>query len=70
MQTTFSISGLHCASCKTLIESTSSDEPGVLSATVSAQTNTLTVVHNPSFDPERLIRSVDELHAGYSIKKL
>ncbi len=45
MQTTLHITGMHCASCKKLIESISKDVSGIETADVNFETGVLTLTH-------------------------
>ncbi|MCC6563750.1 heavy-metal-associated domain-containing protein [Candidatus Uhrbacteria bacterium] len=46
MITKFNITGMHCASCKALIEDACLDIPGVSSCRVDLATNVATVEHD------------------------
>lgn len=63
MQTTLQIQGMHCASCKKLIESVSKDVPGVQSCEVDFTTGKATLTHDESMDLNKVkeeIRSLGE----------
>ncbi|MEK7073328.1 MAG: heavy metal-associated domain-containing protein [Patescibacteria group bacterium] len=61
MQTTLRIEGMHCASCKTLIENVCKDIAGVTSCTVDVAGATAVVEHDTSLDPAVLIREISSL---------
>lgn len=66
----FKLSGLHCASCKGLIEDVVRDVPDVQSAQVDSEASSLTIEHGASFEPQTLMDEVVGLGAGYAIEKL
>lgn len=70
MTTIFKLSGLHCSSCKELIEDAARAVPGVEHAAVNLKASVLTVEHDNSFIPQPLIQSVVGLGAGYTIEKI
>lgn len=61
MQTTLRIEGIHCASCKTLIEDVCKDIAGVHSCTVDVAAATAVVEHDAQLDPAVLIREISSL---------
>lgn len=69
MKTTkFKLTGLHCASCKGLIEDVAREVAGVESATVDPETSTLTIEQDGSFNPELVMKEIRGLGAGYTIR--
>ncbi len=58
MTTIFKIGGMHCASCKNLIEDVAADVSGVAACRVDAKTGFAEVEHDPSFNPADLIREI------------
>lgn len=58
---TFKISGMHCPSCKILIEDVCSEIPGVHSMQVDSQTGVAVVEHGENFDTDLLKSRVEEL---------
>ena len=61
MITTFNIQGMHCASCKVLIEDVCQDIPGVTSCAVDVATNMIRVEHDASVDSETIRKTIEEL---------
>ncbi len=61
MITTLNIQGMHCASCKALIEDVCNDIPGVTSCTVDVSTNTARIEHDMSVDIEVIRREIEGL---------
>lgn len=61
MVTTLRITGLHCASCKALIEDVATDIPGVTSAVVDSEKMTATIEHEDSILPETLRQEIENL---------
>lgn len=56
--TKLKIAGMHCASCKALIEDVCSEVSGVRSCVVDAATETATVEHDDSLNPAVLIDEI------------
>lgn len=54
MQTTLHITGMHCASCKKLIEGVSKDVAGIETADVNFETGVLTLTHNEGADIQKV----------------
>ena len=61
MITTLKIKGMHCASCKVLIEDVCQEIPGVTSCTVDATNETATIEHDTSVTPETIRREIEAL---------
>ncbi len=61
MTTEISVSGMHCASCKALIEDVSRDVSGVISCSVDPRTGRGVVEHDAAFRLPDLARAVAEL---------
>lgn len=61
METTFNIQGMHCASCKALIEDACRDVPGVTSCDVDMQRGTARIEHDAATDPEAIRREIERL---------
>lgn len=59
--TKLKIAGMHCASCKALIEDVCSDVPGVRSCDVDAATEMATVEHDDTLNPAVLIGEIRSL---------
>lgn len=68
MQTTFTIKGMHCASCKKLIESVSKDVTGIESADVNFETGLLTLTHDESADIQKVKAEILSLGDEYTIE--
>lgn len=61
MMTTLNIQGMHCASCKALIEDVCRDIPGVTSCDVDVTNKTATVEHDPAVNPDAIRREIESL---------
>ncbi len=61
MITLFNITGMHCASCKALIEDVILELPGVLSGVVDVATNTARIEHDASVDQDTIRRAIERL---------
>ena len=59
--TTLKITGMHCASCKALIEDVVGDVPGVRSCTVDAAAGTASVEHDDALDTAVLVKEIKNL---------
>ena len=59
--TKLKIAGMHCASCKALIEDVCSEVPGVRSCAVDADAETASVEHDDSLDPNALVNEIRSL---------
>ncbi len=68
--TIFKIKGMHCDSCKALIEDVASEVAGVSHATVNIAAKVLTVEHDTKFTDAMLINHINELGAGYELQKI
>lgn len=60
-KTILSIKGLHCSSCKALIEDITKDFKGVRSAVVDVVRGTATVEHDEKFPVEQFRKEIDSL---------
>lgn len=69
MQTTFTVQGMHCASCKHLIEDISSEIPGVESASLDENSKILTLTHSDPIDIESLKKEISSA-GSYTITQL
>ncbi|MFA5954457.1 MAG: heavy metal-associated domain-containing protein [Patescibacteria group bacterium] len=67
--TSFSITGMHCESCKGLIEDVVMDVPGVMSCSVNQETNSGTIEHSESFNFGDLVKEIEAL-GPYRIAKI
>lgn len=63
-----SVEGLDCPSCALKVEAGAESVPGVQSATASAVTGALKVVHDGTVRPEEIARAVEA--AGYRVRPL
>ncbi len=61
MTTTLKITGMHCASCKALIEDVCGEVKGVRSCTVDPDTGIATVDHDETLDPALLAKEIRAL---------
>lgn len=66
MTTTLHIQGMHCASCKVLIEDVCQDIPGVTSCIVDSEHGTATIEHDASVNPDALRKEIESL-GGYKV---
>jgi P-type Cu+ transporter len=66
-KTTLDISGMHCASCATLINRGLSKTPGVMEANVNYSAQKATVMHDDSVDSGALIEAVKKRGYGAEI---
>lgn len=62
----FHITGMHCASCKALIEDVASDIPGITSCVVDVAAGTATVEQDGTLDTNKFIDEVRSLN-GYDV---
>ncbi|KKW42835.1 MAG: Heavy metal-binding domain-containing protein [Candidatus Magasanikbacteria bacterium GW2011_GWA2_56_11] len=58
MKTAIKVTGMHCASCKVLIEDIAGDIPGVQAAEIDFRTGEGVIEHDESFDLNALKREV------------
>lgn len=61
MQTLLSIQGMHCASCKTLIEDVIRETPHVTSCDVDFQTGRAVIEHDAPLDIGHLTKEIASL---------
>ena len=61
MNSTLKITGLHCVSCKKLIESVASDVTGIVSCTVDLDAARAAVEHDTPEALDALVREIAEL---------
>ncbi len=61
MTTQFRIKGMHCASCKALIEDACLDIAGVASCRVDVANGMATVEHDASVGPDMIKREIEGL---------
>jgi len=67
MQTTFSIPGIHCASCAALIKDVSSEFPAIKNVEVDVDTKKVTLDHGESFDMQKWMQEVESLGDAYKV---
>ena len=67
--TTIKITGMHCASCKSLLEDVIQDVPGVQSCAIDAATGIGTIEHDDSFNFDALAKEVATLNK-YTVEKI
>jgi copper chaperone CopZ len=65
MKTTIKIEGMHCGSCKALIEDVAKDVPGVVSCDVDVAHGKAVIEHAADFEPSEFIAEIAGLDAGY-----
>ncbi len=61
LTTTFKITGMHCASCKVLIEDVVQELSGVSRCEVDPTTGMATVTHDGTLDTESLKKEIEGL---------
>lgn len=69
MMTTYNITGMHCASCKELIEEVCCELPGVQSCIVDASTGVAQVEHGGSFTMSSFQEAIAHL-GDYTVKEI
>lgn len=69
MITKFSINGMHCASCKALIEDVSKDIPGVTACEVDMASGTASIEHDASVDMAAVQKEIMSL-GDYKVDKI
>ena len=69
MQTNIKITGMHCTSCKKLIEDVASEIPGVISCTVDQATGAGVVLHDATFDFTKFAQEIGGLD-NYKVEKI
>jgi copper chaperone CopZ len=67
MTTNIKITGMHCASCKTLIEEVCREAAGVTACDVDLAGGTGTIEHDDRFDLPALAKEINAL-GGYSVE--
>lgn len=70
MITKIKISGMHCASCKALLEGVCQEIPGVQSCIVDLQTSMATITHDDTFDFANLKKEIAGIDDTYSFTKI
>lgn len=65
MKTIFRIDGMHCGSCKSLIEDVAKDVPGIVACDVDVAHGQAVVEHTDNFEPSELLAGIAGLEAGY-----
>ncbi len=66
MKTTLTVKGMHCKSCKILIEDVLGDIEGVNSANVDPETGKTTIEHEDSLDISLVKKEIEEA-GDYSV---
>lgn len=66
---TLQITGMHCTSCKSLIEEVCQETSGVTSCTVDYETGKAVVEHDSSFDLDAVIKEITSL-GEYKVEKV
>ena len=69
MQTNIKVTGMHCASCKALLEDVTQDIPGVTKCTIDPEQGTGIVEHDATFNFDNLVKAVATL-GTYTIEKI
>ena len=61
MKTTFLVKGMHCNSCKMLIEEACSEISGVKSGIVDFKTGKMVIEHSEKLDLKKLKKKIESL---------
>lgn len=69
METKIKIIGMHCASCKALLEDVARDVPGVTACTINAEQAVGTLEHDASFNFDTFVKEIATLNT-YTIEKI
>ena len=69
MQTKIKITGMHCDSCRALIEDVASEIPGVKSCTVDPATGNGVIEHDDTFDFNFFVEGLKPFDK-YSVEKI
>ena len=67
MITTLLITGMHCASCKALIEDVAKDFAGVVSCEVDLATKKALITHEEATNIPQLLKEIEALDNTYRI---
>ena len=67
--TAIAIAGMHCASCKTLIEEVAMETPGVRACAVDLEKGTGVIEHDAAFDYDAFVREIGAL-GPYRVTKI
>ena len=67
MQSTFSIPGIHCASCAALIRDVSSEFSSIKTVDVDIAAKNVTLDHDESFDVQKWTEEIESLGEKYSV---
>lgn len=68
MQLTFSVAGMHCASCGLLIDDAVEDVDGVVASSTDVRKHLTTVTAANNTDPGQVIQAITEL--GYQAQQV
>ncbi|HQR05631.1 MAG TPA: heavy metal-associated domain-containing protein [Gemmatales bacterium] len=68
MITTFSIPGIHCASCAALIKDVSSEFPSIKSASVNIESKSVAIEHDETFDLQKWKEKIEAIDENYKIQ--
>ncbi|MDP3639678.1 MAG: heavy metal-associated domain-containing protein [Nanoarchaeota archaeon] len=60
MKTTLTVKGMHCPSCKMLIEDVCSEVAGVQSCTLEMKSGKLVIEHEAGFDVKKVKREIEK----------
>ena len=70
MKTIIKIDGLHCASCKALIEDVATDVNGVIGCAVDVAAGTAEIEHTDAFEAAEFAAEVAALGGDYKVKNV
>jgi copper chaperone CopZ len=60
MKTTLTVKGMHCNSCKMLIEDILGDIPGIKSSNVDPKTGKTVIEHDDSVDMDQVKKEIED----------
>lgn len=69
MKTTIQVTGMHCPSCKALLEDVASEVKGVLSSDIDPKTGLGTIEHDEKFNFDDFQKAVAELK-DYRVERI
>jgi len=69
MNITLKITGMHCASCKSLIEDVCMETAGVRSCSVSLETGLAAIEADDNLDLSGLIEEIKRLDEKYTVER-
>lgn len=70
MKTIFSIPGMHCNSCISLIKDVSGDFPSIQNLEVNLDSKKVEIDHTESFDKNLWIKEIEALGETYKVQTI